>query len=105
MSNVYKSSRARAGILSWTKIIFPDRVELSHAGVQVTKKKFFGLTSTSEEVSYKRIASVRVNKGLISGDVVIETAGGSVNDIEVKGFKKKVASKLQAQLKEYISEE
>ncbi|AOM84390.1 hypothetical protein BBEV_3073 [Salisediminibacterium beveridgei] len=86
-------------------MIFPDRVELSNSAVLVTKKKFFGLTSTSEEVSYKRIASVRLNKGLISGNVVIETAGGSVNDIEVKGFKKKVASKLQARLKESISKE
>ncbi|ADH97807.1 PH domain-containing protein [Salisediminibacterium selenitireducens] len=102
MSRVYKTSRARAGILSWTKLFHPDEVRLDERSVKVEKKNMMGLKGSSDEVTYDRIASVRLSQGLVSGDIVIETSGGSEADLEIRGFRKEVAEKLKDDLSDRL---
>lgn len=103
MSRVYKTSRARAGILSWTKLFHPDEVRLDERSVKIQKKMMMGLKDSIDEITYDRIASVRLSQGLVSGDIVIETSGGSEADIEIRGFRKEVADKLKADLTDRTS--
>ncbi len=93
----YKSSRLFAS-LSPTKIIFPDTIELDKDRLRVIKKRWFGLTGDEEEISYDRIASSRLKKGVFTATVAIETSGGSKDDITIKALWKKDAESLKSQL-------
>ncbi len=87
---------------SWTKLLMPDSIEILDTRIIVTKKKWFGLSSTEEEITYKKIASVRLKKGVFTGTIIIETLGGATEDLSIKNFKKKVAVKIAGILREKI---
>ncbi len=92
--------------LSLTKLIIPPRMELNSGGVQTRRARFFLFPWMKEEehAAYRRIASVRHDKGLIWDSVIIETAGGS-NAIEIKGLRKRDARRIVMALREQMASE
>ena len=99
---LYKASRFWGGMLSWTKVFMPDTIEILEDRIVVTKKKFFGLTSTQEEIKFTKIASVRLAKGFFTGHVIIETSGGASTDLSVRNFKKSVAVEVIEALRKKV---
>ena len=93
----YKSSRLLAG-LYLTKVVFPDRLEVSENKICITKRKWFGLIADTESISLERVASVRVKNGFVSAKVFIETMGGAKQDFVIdrlwKGTAKEIAARL-----------
>lgn len=97
---IYKASRFWGGWKSWTKFFIPDRIEILNDRIVIKKRRWFGLTGTDEEISFSRIASVRLVKGVFTGSVLIETMGGAVRDMEIRAFNKKTAHKVIKLIKE-----
>jgi len=90
---VCKASRFWS-MASWTKMLMPDNIEILNTRVIIRKKKWFGLTGTEEEITYKQISSIRLVKRIFTGIVIIETTGGAMTDIRIKNFTKKTAKKV-----------
>lgn len=99
----YSASRFWGGMFIWTKFFMPDTINLMEDRMTVTKKGFFGLTGTEEELAYTKVASVRLAKGVFTGHVIVETSGGATKDLEVKNFKKKVAHTVVDELRRKIA--
>ena len=91
------------GLLSWTKFIMPDTIDVGDARVTVIKRKLFGLSNTEEEMAYTRVASVRVKNGLFFSDIVIETTGGATADISIRTLKKKVAKSCAGEIRDRVA--
>lgn len=102
---VYRASRFWGGWKSLTKFIIPDRIEIFDDRVVARKRGWFGLTGTDEEISLSKIASVRMERGFFTGAVLIETAGGAIEDIEVRAFNKRTAFQLVKSINEKIKNE
>jgi len=100
---VYKASRFWGGWKSLTKFIIPDRIEILNDRVIARKKRWFGLTGSYEEILLSRIASVRIERGVFTGAVLIETAGGAMKDIEVRAFNKRTAYKVIKMINQKIT--
>ena len=97
---IYKASRFWGGWKSLTKFFIPDRIEILNDRLITKKRKWFGLTGTDEEILFSKIASMRIERGIFTGAVLIETTGGAVKDIEVRAFNKRTAYKMIKELKE-----
>ena len=97
---IYKTSRVWGGWKSLTKLFIPDRIEILNDRVVAKKRRWFGLTGTDEEILFSKIASVRMERGVFTGAVLIETTGGAVKDIEVRAFNKSTASKMVKSINE-----
>lgn len=91
---IFRASRM-AGMFSWTKLLMPDTIELTERGINVTKKKLLGLSNSQEDVRWANVSSIRINNGVMLSTLVIETAGGATEDINIKGVKKKVAKQAR----------
>ena len=74
---VYVASR-----LSENNALFPDKIEINADHVVYYKGAIIGYKTTV--INRKNIASVRVRKGLLFADIVIESTGGGT--IVAKGF-------------------
>ena len=98
---IFKQSRLFA--MSITKLIFPDTIELTGDRVRVTKKRLLGITGDEEEILYTRIASTRTKRSIFTATVIIETSGGSKQDLYVKAIWKKQAKELKNQIEQKIS--
>ncbi len=96
----FTASRFWGGWFAWTKLLMPDTISVRDGKVTVSKKQFFGLKGTEEEVSLEKVASVRLEKGFFTGHVKIETSGGAVDDLKVKNFTKREAKKAVAGLRD-----
>lgn len=70
MSQVFKASR-------WTKgnHLFPTVIEVTDQSVVRRKRSWFSLNEMSIHLS--RVASVRIDSGLLFADLLIESTGGS----------------------------
>lgn len=97
----YRASRW-GGLLSWTKMLMPDTIEVADR-LTVVKRKFFGLSNTTEELNFSKVASVRVKNGLFFSDIIIETAGGATSDIVIRTLKKKVAKVCAGEIRERVA--
>ena len=97
---IYEASRFWGGWKSFTKFFIPDRIEILKDRVVAKKRRWFGLTGSDEEILFLKIASVRIERGVFTGAVLIETTGGAVKDIEVRAFNKRTAYKMVKSIKE-----
>ena len=87
-------------LFSWTKLFMPDRVTLYETYLAVTQYKFFGLNKMEEEISYSKIASVRKKDGFFFSALIIETSGGAVSDMTIKGLNKKLTAQAVSLIRE-----
>lgn len=71
-----------ASRLSESNVLFPDKIEINADHVVYYKGAIIGYKTSV--IPRKNIASVRVRKGLLFADIVIESAGGGT--IVAKGF-------------------
>jgi len=71
-----------ASRLSENNALFPDKIEINADHVVYYKGAIIGYKTTV--INRKNIASVRVRKGLLFADIVIESTGGGT--IVAKGF-------------------
>lgn len=88
----YRSSRWSSG-----NAFFPDSLTLSGDGILFRKGRLFG--SREERISYRAIASLRVNNGVFLSDISVETSGGS-QPIFINGLWKSDAKRIQEGIRE-----
>lgn len=88
MPEVFKASR-------WTKgnHLFPTLIEISDQSVVRRKRSWFTLNEMSIHLS--RVASVRIETGLLWSDVLIESTGGT-DSIDSHGHTKTDAKRIKA---------
>lgn len=87
---------------TFTKAFFPDRLYIEQDRLRIKRWRWFGLTSDEEEIKLSRIASVRLNKGLFTGKVIIETAGGSMHDIVFDRLWRRKATKIAVEIRDML---
>ena len=97
MDKHYASSRLTAG-----NFLFPDRVIVAEDGIHFIKNRFFG--SDEEIITYSKIASVKVNSGVLFANLTIEPSGGS-QPIFINGLPKNDAQEIKEAIRRYQSEE
>ncbi len=85
---IIKASRILTGWKSPTKFWMPDQMELTEDSVKVTQRQWFGLKRDEEVVSIDRIASTRLQFGLLKATVILETYGGAKRDPWLSGVAK-----------------
>ena len=97
MDKHYASSRLTAG-----NFLFPDRVIVAEDGIHFIKNRFLG--SDEEIITYGKIASVKVNSGMLFANLTIETSGGS-QPIFINGLPKNDAQEIKEAIRRYQSED
>ena len=85
---VYRSSRWSSG-----NLFFPDQLTLAADGLHFRKGALFG--SQEEHISYRAIASLKVDHGIFLSDLTVETSGGS-QPVHINGLWKSAARTIQA---------
>jgi hypothetical protein len=85
---IIKASRILTGWASPTKFFMPDQMELRDDNVKVTQREWFGLKREEEVVSIDRIASTRLQFGLLKATIILETYGGAKRDPWLAGVAK-----------------
>lgn len=85
---IIRASRILSGWKSPTKFLMPDQMELRDDRVIVLQRQWLGLKREEEIISIERIASTRLQFGLIKATVILETFGGYKDDIRINGVGK-----------------
>ncbi len=93
MDKLYKSNRLTSG-----NALFPDEVTVADDGVHFIKRRFFG--SDEEIITYSKIASVKLNSGVLFANLTIETSGGS-QPIFINGLPKNDAQEIKDAIRHY----
>lgn len=97
-----KASRLQGGMTSLTQLLFPDRIAFVDGRVTVTKRKWLGLGRLEEDIAIARVASVRIDSGILNATVVIETQGGSTENLYVEKIPKGKARELVVELRKAL---
>ncbi|NQU30803.1 MAG: PH domain-containing protein [Anaerolineae bacterium] len=97
MNKRYVSSRLTSG-----NFLFPDEVTIAEDGIHFVKRRIFG--SDEEIISYGKIASVKLNSGILFADITIETSGGS-QPIFLNGLMKGAAQEIKEAIRYYQGQE
>ena len=90
---VFHASRWSSG-----NFFFRDRVVAEGDGIVFRKGALFG--SAEEHISYRSIASMKVDHGVFLSNITVETAGGS-QPIFINGLWKSDAKELQDIIRNY----
>jgi hypothetical protein len=97
MDKHYQSNRLTSG-----NALFPDEVIVADDGIHFIKRRMLG--SDEEIISYGKIASVKVNSGVMFADLTIETTGGS-QPIFINGLMKGDAQEIKEAIRHYQTED
>ncbi|MCF6277575.1 MAG: PH domain-containing protein [Anaerolineales bacterium] len=97
MDKLYTSSRLTSG-----NALFPDRVIVADDGIHFIKRRFFG--SNEEIITYGKIASVKLNSGIMFADLTLETTGGS-QPIFINGLMKSDAREIKDAIRFYQTQD
>jgi len=78
----------------WTRgnFLFPTQIAVNSEHVVRIKRRFFG--SDEESIALSKVASVKINKGLIWADICIESTGGT-DAIQSHGHTKGDAERIR----------
>jgi len=87
---------------SVTRTILPDKLEIKDGKVHITRRAWFGLKTDEDEIRLKRIASVRVKRGILTGKIIIETSGGGIPELEFSRIWKWQAKKIAKAIREAL---
>lgn len=85
-----------------TSLLHPPRLEVADGRIRMTKWSFLGLRVHQQEIRIDRVASVKYTKGVIWGELLVETFGGATEDVCQKGFPQTQARDMAQELKEMI---
>ena len=97
MDKYYKSNRLTSG-----NTFFPDQVIVADDGIHFIKNRIFG--SDEEIITYSKIASVKLNSGILFADMTIETTGGS-QPIFINGLSKNDAQEIKEAIRYYQTQD
>ena len=88
----------------WTRgnHLFPTRISVNRERVLRTKPRMFG--NTEESIAVAKVASVRINNGLLFSDICIESTGGT-DPITSHGHRKRDASAIRSLIEQLQEEE
>lgn len=101
---IIKASRILSGWKSPTKFWMPDQMELMEDSVKVLQREWMGLKREEEVIAIERIASTRLQFGLIKATVILETFGGAKDDIRISGVAKGQARAFREALQAWAAE-
>jgi len=87
-----------------TGFFLPPYISVSGGHIHVRKWSFLGLRRHHQEIQVSRVASVRYTKGIFWGGILVETFGGSAEDITENGLRQHDARSMTEQLKSVLSE-
>lgn len=93
MEKHYSSNRLTSG-----NSLFPDQVIVAEDGIHFIKRRLLG--SDEEIISYGKIASVKLNSGILFADLTIETTGGS-QPVFINGLSKGDAQEIKEAIRFY----
>ena len=84
----------------WTKgnFLFPTRIVVNRLRVSRVKPRWFG--STDESIAIHQVASVRISRGMIWSEIVIESTGGN-DPITSYGHRKADAQRIRDLIESY----
>lgn len=97
MDKHYQSNRLTSG-----NSLFPDQVIVADDGIHFIKRRMLG--SDEEIISYGKIASVKLNSGVMFADLTIETTGGS-QPIFINGLSKGDAQEIKDAIRFYQTQD
>jgi len=89
---------------SLTALFLPPFIDVSGGRVHVRKWTLLGLRRHHQEIQVSRVASVRYTKGVFWGGLLVETFGGSTEDISERGLRQEDARQMAEQLKSVLTE-
>lgn len=89
--NTIELTASRYWTASFTKTIFPDRLQFRDNRLELVKKTWLGLRDNTEVINLKQIASIRLKNGFFYSTVIVETTGGAKKDLYIKWVGKKNA--------------
>ena len=75
---------------------------VSPTDIEFHSWSLFGLRSYDQKIPISRITSVRLVQGIFWGSIVIETFGGPVSELELRGMNKREAQDLARIIDEYV---
>ena len=87
-----------------TGFFLPPYISISAGRIHVRKWSFLGLRCHHQELQVSRVASVRYTKGIFWGGILVETFGGSAEDIAEKGLRQRDARSMAEQLKSVLTQ-
>ena len=76
---------------SMTALFLPPRMIIGEDEIVVTKWSWLGLRSYQQKMSLAKVASVRVHTGIFWADLLLETFGGSIPGLVLRGLDKNEA--------------
>lgn len=88
----------------FTGLFFPPFISVSDGRIRVKKWTLLGLRMHQQEIQVSRVASVRYTKGVFWGGILVETFGGSAEDIAEKGLRQEDAREMSEQLKAVLAD-
>jgi hypothetical protein len=99
----YRSSRILSfGIFHWTGFFMPDVLRIENDRLIIRRRAWLGLKSWEEEIRFDRIASLRLKKGFLTGQIVIETNGGGLQELYLSNLWKWQANRTAKALRENL---
>lgn len=93
-----RASRILTGWNSPTKFLMPDFMEIQEDRVRILQREWMGLRREEEVIAIERIASIRLHEGLLKATVILETFGGSKDDLRISSVSKWRARKFRDKL-------
>lgn len=93
-----RASRLLTGWKSPTKFLMPDQMELQGDRVKILRRGWLGLKREEEVIAINRIASTRLNVGILKATVILETFGGANDDLRISGVSKSQARAFREEL-------
>jgi hypothetical protein len=99
-----KASRVLTGWRSPTKFLMPDEMEIIEDRVKIRQREWLGLRREEEVISIDRIASVRIQFGLLKATVILETFGGSTSDLRIDSIGKRQAREFRESIQNRVAE-
>lgn len=100
---IIRASRILSGWKSPTKFFMPDQMELRDDSVKLTQREWFGLKREEDVIAIDRIASTRIQFGLLKATLILETYGGAKRDPWLDGVAKSKARAFREELKAQVA--
>jgi predicted amidophosphoribosyltransferase len=87
---------------SLTGLILPPELFVTATDVEMHWWSLFGMRSFDQKVPFSRVTSVRLVQGIFWGSILLETFGGPVAELELRGMNKREARDLAKVIDEYV---
>lgn len=87
---------------SLTAILYPPELHITREQIRLRKWTLFGLRVFDQNVSTRKVASVRFHKGIIWASVTLETHGGAMADLTLPAVDVDEAQRVVGVIEEVI---